>query len=157
MRASLLAFAGLCFSFSGGLAQQPAPEPAQGPASAIPAQAFSPVGQIAGTIRSGSLPLPGVTITAIHTATGKKYVTSTGEDGSFRIDVRDSGPYAIRAEFSAFAPVDQNIVVSPQNPDAKIGLSMILLSRVRQTTEAKRQLPGSAGAFARGMQRLPLS
>ncbi len=45
-------------------------------------------------------PLPGVTVTAIHTASGTKYVTATGNDGRYNLPgLRVGGPYAIEVKF----------------------------------------------------------
>src|SRR5215471_498383 len=56
------------------------------PASNSPAPT-APFGEIAGTVKSGTTPLPGVTVSAANSLTGKKYVTSTDLDGSFKISV----------------------------------------------------------------------
>ncbi len=50
-------------------------------------------------------PLPGATITAIHTPTGRDYVVATQEDGRFAIAaVRVGGPYTITAQMDGFTP-----------------------------------------------------
>jgi 3',5'-cyclic AMP phosphodiesterase CpdA len=41
--------------------------------------------EITGVVKSGNTPLPGVTITAAHSLTGKKVASSTELDGSFRL------------------------------------------------------------------------
>src|SRR5215472_11227195 len=89
----------------GSTAQQPAPTPSSSAA----------FGEITGTVKSGSIPLPGVTVSAANSLTGKKYVTSTDVDGSFKISVGGKGRYVVRAEFSAFAPVTQEIVINAEN------------------------------------------
>jgi hypothetical protein len=128
-----------------------------------PSAAPTPFGEIAGVVKSGSLPLPGVTVSAANTLTGKKYITSTDPDGSFRIAVGGKGRYVVRAEFSAFAPVTQEIVINEQNRSGKADLAMTLLSRVPKDAQPDQQGPPSqqrsmASATSRpGMQQLALS
>jgi hypothetical protein len=118
-------------------------------------------GEITGTVKSGGVPLPGVIVSAANSLTGKKYVTSTEVDGSFKIIVGGKGRYVIRAEFSAFAPATQEIVINEQNRTGKAELAMTLLSRAQKEAEAEEQEPSArtvspAGA-RQGMQRLALS
>ena len=77
---------------------------ASAPPSPAPAP-NAPFGEITGSVKSGKDPLPGVTVTAANTLTGKKYITSTDLDGSFKLAIGAKGRYVVRAEFSAFAPV----------------------------------------------------
>lgn len=133
-----------------GLPAQTAPAPQAAPA------ASAPFGEISGAVKSGSTPLPGVTVTASNTLTGKKYTTSTDIDGSFRIEVGARGRYVVRAEFSAFSPVTQEIVINAENRNGKAELAMSLLSRVQQQEAQQRQSQLSAGARP-GLQQLSLS
>jgi outer membrane receptor protein involved in Fe transport len=55
------------------------------------------------TDSTGSV-LPGVTITAVHTATGNVFTTITDERGQYRLPVR-VGEYTIKAELSGFGSV----------------------------------------------------
>src|SRR6185437_952926 len=92
---------------------QPTVQPTQPPATQSTASSSTtvtvPYGEITGIVKSGNVPLPGVTVTAANTLTGKKYFTSTDVDGSFKITVTGKGRYVIKAEFSAFAPVTQEV------------------------------------------------
>ena len=109
--------------------QQKDAAPASGTsASVAPAGAY---GEITGTAKSGSTPLPGVSISASNTLTGKKYITSTDVDGTFKIEVTGKGRYVLKAEFSAFAPVTQEVLINDENRQGKADLAMILLSRVK--------------------------
>jgi hypothetical protein len=132
---------------------------ATGAAGAIAA----PFGEITGFVKSGSLPLPGVTVSAANSLTGKKYMTSTDPDGSFRIAVGGRGRYVVRAEFSAFAPVTQEVVINEQNRAAKADLTMILFSRASKEAQPDLQGPqpprrSMASAAGRpGIQQLVLS
>src|SRR5271157_3310427 len=50
-------------------------------------------GDITGVIKSGSMPLPGVTVSAANSLTGQKAVTSTAEDGSYALHLSANGRY----------------------------------------------------------------
>ncbi|HSB74893.1 MAG TPA: TonB-dependent receptor, partial [Terriglobales bacterium] len=145
-------------------APQSAPQPVQ-PAAASAAAAPSvtttpPYGDITGVVKSGNVPLPGVTVTATNTLTGKKYSTSTDVDGSFKLAVTGKGRYVVKAEFSAFAPVTQEILINEQNRNGKADLGMVLLSRAqREAQQEQRQQIAQqlANAGRGGMQQLALS
>jgi outer membrane receptor protein involved in Fe transport len=147
-------------------APQAATAPSATPASATsssatPASATPAVfGEITGVVKSGNVPLPGVSVTAANTLTGKKYSTSTDVDGSFRINVTGKGRYVIKAEFSAFAPVTQEVLINEQNRAGKAELAMVLLSRAQKEAqqEQREQLAKQmANAGRPGMQQLSLS
>jgi hypothetical protein len=125
------------------------------------AQEAAPFGVITGLVKSGNVPLPGVTVSAANTLTGKKYVTSTDVDGSFKLEVASRGRYVVRAEFFAFAPVTQEILITAENRNGHADLAMVLLSRAQR--DAQQQQAGDQGnqlanAIAGlGMQRLSLA
>jgi hypothetical protein len=54
--------------------------------------------------------LPGVTITAVHTASGNTFTTVTDERGEFRLPVR-VGTYTITAELSGFTIVNRSLQI----------------------------------------------
>jgi hypothetical protein len=135
--------------------------PAVQNAQPAPTQSAVPFGMIAGTVKSGNVPLPGVTVTAANTLTGKKYITSTDVDGSFRLEVGSKGRYVVRAEFSAFAPLTQEILINAENRNGRADLAMILLSRAQRDAQ-QQQTQNQAGQLAAGMaglgmQRLSLA
>lgn len=101
-------------------------------------------------VKSGSTPLPGVTVSAANSLTGKKYITSTDVDGTYRILIGGKGRYVVRAEFSAFAPATQEVLINDENHTGKADLSLILLSRAeKEAVEAEAQ--------AQAQQRQPAS
>jgi hypothetical protein len=120
-----------------------------------------PFGEISGVVKSGNLPLPGVTVSAAHTLSGKKFITSTETDGSFKIEVSNKGRYVVRAEFSAFAPMTQEVVLNDQVRNAKADLSMVLLSRAEKATqqEQRKQIAQqmASGNGRPGMTQLALA
>src|SRR5512133_1541632 len=69
--------------------------------------------EISGIVKSGATPLPGVTVTAAHSLTGKKVSTSTDVDGSFHLTVPNKGKWVVRAELSAFAAQTAEVRLDP--------------------------------------------
>ncbi|MGC2695186.1 MAG: TonB-dependent receptor [Candidatus Angelobacter sp.] len=136
------------------------PQPMVAPPASAPSATVTPFGEITGMVKSGAVPLPGVTVTAANTLTGKKYVTSTDVDGSFRIAVSGKGRYVVKADFSAFAPVTQEVLINEQNRSGKAEIAMVLLSRAqKEAQQEQRQQMGQqlANAGRGGMQQLALS
>ncbi|HVG90140.1 MAG TPA: carboxypeptidase regulatory-like domain-containing protein, partial [Alphaproteobacteria bacterium] len=142
---------------AGEVTQQPSALPVSAP-SAAAASVTSPYGEITGMVKSGNVPLPGVAVNAANTLTGKKYSTSTDVDGTFKISVGGKGRYVVRAEFSAFAPVTQEVLLNDQNRSGKADMAMVLLSRAQKNAEQeqRQQIAQQLGSRA-GMQQLALS
>ena len=127
--------------------------PAQENAPASPQAAQGPASyEISGTARSGKTPLPGATITAANTLTGKKVVVVSGPDGKFQLPEMARGRYVVRIEFMGFAVFTQEVVLNPENPVGKIDAELTLASRQQQfANDASRGL-----AAGRGFQSLAL-
>jgi hypothetical protein len=112
-------------------------------------------GDISGVVKSGNMPLPGVTVSAANTLTGQKTVTSTGEDGGYALHLAANGRYVVRAEMAAFAAATREVVINAQNRSARVDLDLVLLSRVQQQQTAEEQQPRQAAAApSRGFQSL---
>lgn len=87
-------------------AQAPAPEgtpAASGPPVSVSAPQNSidqavTGGRLHGVVKSGNTPLPGVTVTAQNTLTGKRYSTTTGITGAWSLTIPQDGRYVIRTE-----------------------------------------------------------
>src|SRR5512146_347201 len=141
-------------------AQAPQPGPMQ-PSTPVPAQSVQAQDfEIQGTVASGKLPLPGVSVSAANSLTGKKITTSTDPDGRYVLKVPGRGKYVVRAEPTAFAAATSEVIINPTTPHAKVDLQMVLLSRVPkentdQTAAAAQQLAGTL--MGRGAQTLSLS
>ena len=86
-------------------AQTAPPSPVSAPPATATPTAPAILGEIHGTVKSGNMPLPGVSITAANTLTGKKILTSTDAQGSYQLQVTSKGRYVIKADFPAFAAV----------------------------------------------------
>jgi len=143
--------------------QEPAapPQPQQQPSAATAPQTQAPSAapapfQITGLVHTGKLALPGVTVTAANTLTGKKFSTTTDTDGTFSFTLRDRGRYVVRAEFLGFAPETQEVLLNPQNPAVKVEIEIQLASRVEELREQQQAARAAGGAVAagRGFQNL---
>src|ERR1700738_4743435 len=116
-------------------AQNPAPSPdavsAQPPAEAAsqPPPIVPASFEINGIVRAGKTPLPGVTVTASNSLTGKKFAVATAANGTYTFSGLPRGRYVVRVEFMGFAPQTQEIVLKPETPSGKFDAEMILASR----------------------------
>jgi len=136
------------------------PTPASQPATTS-APVTQAVREIRGTVKSGTTRLPGVTISAANTLTGKKIITSTDSEGNYALVLPSNGRYVVRAEFAAFAPVTKEVMINAATPAGQADLEMILLSRVpkeqNQQQNAGMGQFGSVMASGRGSQRLSVA
>ena len=139
----------------GGAQQAPASTAAAPAADSTANTTTSPdlTGQILGTVRAGETPLPGVTVSAANTLTGKKLVTSSRTDGSFSINIPSRGRWVVRAELSAFAVETREVLFTPENlaTPQRVDLELVLLSRKQQSSEAGGEGLGQAANAARAL------
>jgi trimeric autotransporter adhesin len=131
--------------------QTPSATPAQVPVT--PPAPASVTLEITGSARSGRTPLPGVTVTAANTLTGRKYVAATNSEGKFSLSGLARGRYVVRIEFMGFAAFTQEVVVNPENPAAKVDAELMLASR--QQEQSNNALAALAAA-GRGFQSLAM-
>ena len=113
-------------------AQEPMPSVA---VSTAPNAALSSF-EISGSAHSGKTPLPGATVSASNTLTGKKYAAVTGTDGKFAFTGIARGRYVIRVEFMGFALFTKEVVLNPENPSTKVDAELVLASRQQQQTNS---------------------
>src|ERR1700733_6036181 len=111
-------------------------------ASAAPAAADASGGTITGTVKAGTVPLPGVGVTATNTLTGKKYATTTDVTGAFAMAIPSNGRYVVKAELAAFANVTQEVLINAQGQNGgkaeqTVDLGMQLASRGEQQQPAR--------------------
>jgi trimeric autotransporter adhesin len=142
--------------------EQPAQSPTTQPSQPDAIQSSAPVvtgGDIHGIVKAGNTPLPGATITAANTLTGKKISTSTGIDGIYSLHLASNGRYVIRAEMPAFAAATSEALINATNRDAKVDLNLMLASRAaaaaQQQQGAIQQLAQALGN--RGFQSLAVN
>src|SRR5260370_41441780 len=107
--------------------------------------------QISRSVRNGRILLPGVTVTAANTLTGKKYSVVSATNGTFQFTGLPRGRYVVRVEFMGFATVTQEVVLNPENPVGKVEAELILASRQRE------QQAEAAQTARRGFQNLAMS
>ena len=114
---------------------------------------------VRGTIKAGVTPLPGVTVTASNTLTGKKVSAATAPDGSFALTLPSRGRYVIKAEQAAFAPTAKEVVITPETPQATVDADLMLASRAQMLAAQQQQgAQQIAAALAnRGMQSLSVT
>src|SRR5882724_3480809 len=133
-----------------------APLPGPTPAAAPQTEAQSappPTYEITGTARNGKTPLPGATVTASNTLTGKKYSAVTDSEGKLTFTGVVRGRYVLRIEFMGFSLFTQEVVLNPANPSGKIDAELILASREQQQSNNANNAGVAAG---RGFQSLTL-
>jgi len=139
---------------------QPAvPATAQVTAASVASDASG--GTITGTVKAGSVPLPGVSVTATNTLTGKKYATTTDVNGSFAMAIPRNGRYVVKAELAAFATETKEVLINAAGENggqpkqvAEFGLQ--LASRV-QEQEARQAAATTNAGLARGVQSLSVT
>ena len=107
-------------------------------------------GKLHGVVKSGTVPLPGVTVTAQNTLTGKRYATTTDVTGTWSMTIPQNGRYVIRTQFAAFAQGSQEALFNASSSrDQAVNFDISLASRaVKQSQQADqaqaiRQLAGS--------------
>lgn len=120
-------------------------------------------GTIRGTVKSGTVPLPGVAITATNTLTGKKYATTTDITGSFTMLIPRNGRYVVKAELAAFADASQEVLINAAGenggkPEQVAEFTLQLASRVEQQQEQQQTASSTrTGTLGRGIQSLSVA
>jgi hypothetical protein len=102
-------------------------------------------------VKSGTIPLPGVTVVAQNTLTGKRYSTTTDITGSWQLNIPQNGRYVIRTQFAAFAQGSQEAVLNATSHDQMVNFELILASRQAALDQQQANQPGNAAAAVRQM------
>ncbi|HUV70991.1 MAG TPA: carboxypeptidase-like regulatory domain-containing protein [Terracidiphilus sp.] len=109
------------------------PKPVAAPAGAHgvagPASQTANGGRLHGVVKSGTIPLPGVTVTAQNTLTGKKYSTTTDITGSWSMNLPQNGRYVIRTQFTAFAVGSEEALLNATSREQTVNFALVLASR----------------------------
>jgi len=107
---------------------------------ALPAAGFAQEAVITGTVTdsTGGV-LPGVTVTAVHEATGNTFVAVTDERGIYRIPARVGG-YRLTAELSGFTTVMRSGLTLLVGQTANVPLQMTV-SGVAETVTVTSEAP----------------
>jgi trimeric autotransporter adhesin len=130
-------------------AQAPAPAVSQ-QQSAAPAQSVG--GRLHGVAKSGNVPLPGVTVTAQNTLTGKRYSTTTDITGAWSLTIPQNGRYVIRTQFAAFATGSEEALLNASNHEQTVNFDLMLASRAAAQQQAQQGSQG--GTESQGAQAI---
>ena len=149
----ILAVTAALISQVSGLSQQSPLAPATGTPTASASVAAAAGGTLHGTIKSGNIPLPGVTVTAKNTLTGKQFATTTDITGAWSMIIPQNGRYVIRTEFAAFAASTHEALLNATSHDAGVNFDLSLASRVAQQ-DAQAQQQGQAQQITQAMRQL---
>src|SRR5580692_557507 len=131
----------------------PAPVSAEAAASqaTTPSQAVTG-GKLHGVAKSGNTPLPGVTVTAQNTLTGKRYSTTTDITGGWSLTIPQNGRYVIRTQFAAFVTGSQEALLNASNHEQTVNFDLMLASRAAAQQQA--QQGSQSGAESQGAQAI---
>jgi len=94
----------------------------------------SPEGTIRGMVKSGNIPVPGVTVTATNESTNEKATAWTNVDGRYELRVHSFGHFVISTQMIAFSPAKQGVLLNANVRDAAVNLELVLASRVHTPT-----------------------
>lgn len=113
----------------------------------------SPVtgGKLHGYVKSGTIPLPGVTVTAQNTLTGKRYSTTTDVTGAWSLTIPQNGRYVIRTQFAAFAQGSQEALLNASGHDQAVDFQLMLASRAAQQQQREDAQSGQVSQAIRQM------
>jgi len=157
----LLAVSATCFAQTQTQTQTQTPAqpvaptalPASPSSAAASTQTTQTGGTIHGTVKSGTTPLPGVSITATNTLTGKKYSTTSDATGAYSLAIPQNGRYVVRTDFAAFAASTQEALLNATTHNQQADFVLTLASRAAQqegtanqtaqVTQSLRQYAGS--------------
>ena len=103
-------------------------------------------GKLHGVVKSGNIPLPGVTVIAQNTLTGKRYSTTTDITGSWQLNIPQNGRYVIRTQFAAFAQGSQEAILNADQPRPVVNFQLILASRQAAQEQQQAQTSKADGA-----------
>jgi len=133
-------------------AQLPANPPAA-PAAPASSQSATTVtgGKLHGLVKSGNVPLPGVTVTAQNTLSGKRFTTTTDITGAWSMTIPQNGRYVIRTQFAAFAAGSQEALLNASSHDQAVNFDLSLASRAAQQAQ---QQEGQAAQGQQAIQQL---
>jgi len=109
-------------------------------------------GRLHGVVKSGQTPLPGVTVTAQNTLTGKRVATTTGLTGAWTLTLAQNGRYVVRTQFAGFAQGAQEAVLNAASHEQALDFDLQLASRAAVAEQA--QTAAESGAITGGIQRL---
>jgi len=108
---------------------------------------------IHGVVKSGNMPIPGATVSAVNTVTKQQVNTSTDVDGSYKLQISPEGQYTVQVQMAAFAASKQEVVLDAAHGEVQANFELILQSRAREAHNEQKQ----ASTGRRGFQNLSVS
>jgi len=112
-------------------------------------------GRLHGVAKSGNTPLPGVTVTAQNTLTGKRYSTTTDISGAWSMTIPQNGRYVIHTQFAAFAVGSQEAALNATSHDQTVNFELLLASRAaEQEQQQARQGTQQGSQSAQAIRQL---
>jgi hypothetical protein len=131
----------------------PAPEAAPQPSTSAPAPTG---GTIRGIVKDGNIPLPGVSVTASNSLTGKRYSTTTDITGAYTLVIPQNGRYVVRTDFPAFATVTKEALLNTSSHQLSVDFSVMLASRAVQQEQQQSIASVARQYLGSGAQNLNL-
>jgi hypothetical protein len=110
-----------------------------------------------GVVKSGGTPLPGVTVTAQNTLTGKRFSTTTEITGAWSLKIPQNGRYVIRTQFAGFAPGSQEAVLNAASHDQTVNFELMLASRAADQQQQQARQESEEGPEAQAIRQLAAS
>jgi outer membrane receptor protein involved in Fe transport len=94
-----------------------------------------------GVVKSGGIPLPGVTVAAQNTLTGKRFSTITGIDGAWALTIPRNGRYVVRTQLAAFAAGVEEVLLTTASDakghDVAVNFDLVLASRAARLEQGR--------------------
>src|ERR1700676_1639912 len=92
----------------------------------LSASAQETTSDILGLVMGEKSPLPGATVTAVHTPSGSTYKTTTRSDGRFNLpNVRIGGPYIITVSYVGYQSARQDSIMLVLGQEFKADFTLI--------------------------------
>ena len=99
-----------------------------------------------GVVTFGGLPVPGATVTV--TQGDKKLVAVTDQQGAYSFPDLADGIWKIQVEMLCFAPINQEIGITPQAPSPVWELKLLSMDEIKASAPPPAPKPAAATAIA---------
>ena len=94
-----------------------------------------------GQVTFGGLPVPGTTVTVTATQGGKKVVAITDDQGRYYFPDLADGTWTIEIAMTGFAPIKQDVAVTPNGPVGTFELKLMTLDQIRASAKPVKAEP----------------
>lgn len=109
-------------------------------------------------MKAGNIPLPGVSVTAKNTLTGKQYTTVTDINGNYTLLIPANGRYVLRTDLAGFASVTKEALLNATSSrDQTLAFDLTLGSRAEQQEQAESTRTATSQKSGKGAQSLSLA